>query len=1460
MQLETQIPLSGEQSISYQNLEKLYLEAKSNLEKSNLLDFSNTKHTQYVDSIVFNRFGQFLILKRIATAKFEPGKWCLPGGHLDSTDNSLIEGAKRELQEETNIIISEDNPFAANHTLHFKNPDNSTTDYFIFSASDTGVVLQIEEQAYYEWIFPNEIDSFCFLLDLQNRLKHIFSVITLPKPHYTQIEKLTMEINQAILTHNPPMPDYSISNPPILEVGSELNYLKKSLDEGFISHIDYIEAFHELKIEEGIEKSFQLEDEETLDFFEKGRKAANLETVAERPKGSGRFYIKTLKGWKWYGKGTSMAVQHHLFDIDKYRESGVEENRAKRLEEKAAEKDTARKAHKEDEEKNGKIVPEPGHKKEIAGRMHIRTHDHKWKFYGNGKGNDAQEHERLALKHREDNKMGDVDMSKAKRRKGSGLRQETQHRPEEKEIEPKTEKQEVQSKSEEKPTQEKTETKPKEESQEKQPEKEKSSKLDIKSHQKSLAEKAREQNESKESKVEEKIQPKSEEKSEPKFEDSKERANKLSEYYSLHNKKEKTPEDTAKMRDLRRRQIENFGSKKSTSDTEKTQEKEGKDSDDNKTFIKNKEGKWVSEKDHKLVALKHEKLGERYTKDQDRHKKEKFDDQKNEHTDWNGEKRTVYQEKTKFKEDDEKSNSKQDKKVEDKNPTIKVEPKKEESKSDSSEKVQPKEQDRVSEALKQEDKPKELLVSSEKKDESSSKNSQEKPLPRVTEKARTLTDKEQKDPLRQIREKTEKVQMLARSKDKNTGPIIKKLNEEIAAHKEQLKKISSGTDNVQKTVERKEAEKKEIKESKAEESLRDVTNKARTLTDKEIQAPQRQLDKKNKELKALISNKTKFKDEWSEKQKEYHDERIKNLTSEINNLSGKNKGEVSEKQQENKDKQSSKKELTDREIEIFTKKRNSKDDVNDLTKKERDYVSYKKNMTGESRDDMMNRFETSFSKQRTPQEIEANKVKSTEALIEREKRSQEDKKQKVKDSGDFKTKIEQEADKNKIEGKVNDRGDYKSKTDFEKLLPTLPSKESKISTVSKDKEPDIAGSKERPSMPDPDGSRKAITDRINAKYAEKDKQRAQSNGDKTFQETKDQLSAMEGKKKEAPKVSEPEKKDSEKPKSEDKSKEIKSETELEKNHRLSKEKLESHVRNSPSTENNDKALIAWRDKYHELKKERDRHQEVLDTEKAQKDKPKLEDKKTDSGGYFPASKTRAETSSMNQQPQQGNSDYKEKPEPKKMQDSPDKEKAEFTHNQNIKALKDFDKQSDGNLSEKKQIERDELIDETKRSGRRVGISDSDLDKHISEASELKKQIDSPKSVVESKPKEEDKPKSEKRESTAVNPNAEKERRSAIFKEQQEKLRAKRDAEKGNKSEDNSNKSVESKEKEASKAYSDHLKKLRDSQPGTPERKAYYAKLEELLKDKRKYEKPTKSDNNSGAAGDYGKGSGKYTGD
>jgi len=58
-----------------------------------------------VNTAIFNENNEILLTRRSSTVR-EPGKWCLPGGHLE-VGEFWLDGAIRETQEEVGIQVSQ---------------------------------------------------------------------------------------------------------------------------------------------------------------------------------------------------------------------------------------------------------------------------------------------------------------------------------------------------------------------------------------------------------------------------------------------------------------------------------------------------------------------------------------------------------------------------------------------------------------------------------------------------------------------------------------------------------------------------------------------------------------------------------------------------------------------------------------------------------------------------------------------------------------------------------------------------------------------------------------------------------------------------------------------------------------------------------------------------------------------------------------------------------------------------------------------------------------------------------------------------------------------------------------------------------------------------------------------------------------------------------------------------------
>jgi len=108
--------------------------------------------------ILQDKEGKILFLKR-GNTKYESGKWCLPGGKIESGETAE-EACKKETKEETNLDIS-------NLKFLFYKEGASKIDKEIthwlnlyFKADFSGDIKLNKESSDYVWLNPKDIDKF----------------------------------------------------------------------------------------------------------------------------------------------------------------------------------------------------------------------------------------------------------------------------------------------------------------------------------------------------------------------------------------------------------------------------------------------------------------------------------------------------------------------------------------------------------------------------------------------------------------------------------------------------------------------------------------------------------------------------------------------------------------------------------------------------------------------------------------------------------------------------------------------------------------------------------------------------------------------------------------------------------------------------------------------------------------------------------------------------------------------------------------------------------------------------------------------------------------------------------------------------------------------------------------------------------------------------------------------------
>lgn len=104
---------------------------------------------------VINQDKKILILERGSTAPWMPNRYCLPGGRLEPNEE-LVEGAARELGEETGIFIVDRN-YLIPYTIQYSS--NYSKIVFVVTMNDPIVTLNWEHDSY-AWVGREESSKY----------------------------------------------------------------------------------------------------------------------------------------------------------------------------------------------------------------------------------------------------------------------------------------------------------------------------------------------------------------------------------------------------------------------------------------------------------------------------------------------------------------------------------------------------------------------------------------------------------------------------------------------------------------------------------------------------------------------------------------------------------------------------------------------------------------------------------------------------------------------------------------------------------------------------------------------------------------------------------------------------------------------------------------------------------------------------------------------------------------------------------------------------------------------------------------------------------------------------------------------------------------------------------------------------------------------------------------------------
>ena len=134
-----------------------------------MVDLSKHFHGAVAQKVILHREGKALIVRNHGE-----DVWDLPGGHLDYGEKP-VDGAVREVREETGLEITDVRPFLIDDFVSVRNGKTLVLVVYTTQAPEGEVVPQADELAEVRWVGCEDLPALQFFPEYKEALEKFFT-------------------------------------------------------------------------------------------------------------------------------------------------------------------------------------------------------------------------------------------------------------------------------------------------------------------------------------------------------------------------------------------------------------------------------------------------------------------------------------------------------------------------------------------------------------------------------------------------------------------------------------------------------------------------------------------------------------------------------------------------------------------------------------------------------------------------------------------------------------------------------------------------------------------------------------------------------------------------------------------------------------------------------------------------------------------------------------------------------------------------------------------------------------------------------------------------------------------------------------------------------------------------------------------------------------------------------------